>query len=302
MVAQGQSYPTTFLRNDSTFQDPISNNFSVNNPQYPYKSIFVALLAALGLTRTLLTTATTFYVATNGSDSNNGLTSGAPWLTFAHAMSVLTGQYDFGGQNVTLQANAGHANFTAQLAITPWVGGGTLTYDGGGGQISTTSADAISVNGDGIIFTYRNVKLITTTSGSCLNAINGCFVHQGIGVNLGASAGDHLLVQAFATLNIDASYTISGNFSAHVHANGQGGISTGTVNPIVTLTGTPAGTYFAYGSFIGFVFFTGSFSGASTITFKGFSFLNSAISDGGQGGVTWPGTNAVQLNRGGVVY
>ena len=27
MVAQGQSFPTTFLRSDSTFQDPILNNF-----------------------------------------------------------------------------------------------------------------------------------------------------------------------------------------------------------------------------------------------------------------------------------
>jgi len=38
---------------------------------------------------------TSYYIATAGSDSNNGLTTGTPWKTIAHAQSTLTGdQHD----------------------------------------------------------------------------------------------------------------------------------------------------------------------------------------------------------------
>src|SRR5215472_12188333 len=49
---QGISFPINFLRQDNSFQDPIANNLSSNNPAYPYASVFNALFAALGLTHT----------------------------------------------------------------------------------------------------------------------------------------------------------------------------------------------------------------------------------------------------------
>lgn len=38
------------------------------------------------------TCVTNYYIATNGSDSNNGTSAGAPWLTVGHAVAVLVGQ------------------------------------------------------------------------------------------------------------------------------------------------------------------------------------------------------------------
>src|SRR5437868_13802362 len=106
-MPQGQSYPTTFLRSDNSFQDPISNNLNPNNPNFPYTTLL----------RRKTNAPTTFYVATNGNDANDGLTLATPWLTFAHAMAVIGGQIDFSGQPNVLQLVAGHAAFTTTLNI-----------------------------------------------------------------------------------------------------------------------------------------------------------------------------------------
>ncbi len=110
-----------------------------------WSAISTADLPIGAIGRVHLTTPTTFYVATNGNDSNDGLTSLTPWLTLTHAMAVLIGQYDFGGQDVTLQANAGNASFVDQLHVTAWTGGGQFIFDGGGGSI--TVANSVLIEG-----------------------------------------------------------------------------------------------------------------------------------------------------------
>jgi hypothetical protein len=176
-----------------------------------------------GNARKLLTAATTYYIATNGNDANDGLTSGTPWATLAHAKSVLSGQIDFGGQQVTLQAVAGHANFTEQLNLFPWAGGGSLTYDGGGGSLSVTNNPAVACS----VPLPGNVTLanVTISASGSLNNPNG-ITHSGKGniiigpgVNFAACAGYHMnCANTGATILFGANYTISGDANFHMAA------------------------------------------------------------------------------------
>jgi hypothetical protein len=168
----------------------------------------------VGQARTLLTAATTYYIATNGSDANDGKTPATAWQTFAHAAAVLSGQIDFGGQTVTLQAVAGHAAFTSQLKIMPWIGGGALIFDGGGGSIATTGADAILITGGALPgnFTYQNVTLSTSGSGFCVHHQVGGIVNNGAGVTFNSAASAHFFTEGGtgAELFLTNGYTVAG--------------------------------------------------------------------------------------------
>jgi hypothetical protein len=274
-MPQGTSYPNTFLRNDNSWQDPITNNLVPANPVYPYKSIFTALFAALGLTRTLLTAATTFYIATNGSDANNGLTSGAPWLTFAHAMSQILNNYDFGGQTVTLQAVAGHAAFTGSgLHISPWTGGGAFVFDGGGGSIAVTNDNAIDAVEGALpgLATVQNVTLSTSGSsgtnttplGRGILVENGAKIIVGIGVTFSTCVSTQAQAANSAFLLFVKNYSINGGGLTHWTSSTAGLIV--AENLVITLTGTPAfGQAFCFSGTGGSSLVAGNtFSGAAT--------------------------------------
>ena len=257
--------------------------------------------------RTLLTTATTFYIATNGSDANPG-TAALPWLTFAHAMAVITGAIDFGGQVVTLQAQSGHAAFTSPLIITPWTGGGNFIYDGGGGSITATNTDAIHI-GPGSLpgsFTYQNVTLSTSGSpapgGTAANVahVAGGTVIQGPGVTHGACAGAHLSpgYGAGARLTLANSYTISG--AAQNHYKGGTAVIDGGSNPItVTIVGNPQFSTFVFVA-NGVVDLSAvTFSGARTGYQTGSALLNGVIFRNTGAANALPGNGTVALSSGG---
>lgn len=172
--------------------------------------------------RTLLTGPATRFIATNGNDSNDGLTSGTPWATFAHARSVLAGQLDFGGQTVTLQAVAGHAAFTEQLNLFSWVGGGSFIYDGGGGSIATTSQDAVFCGVPlGGNVTIQNVALSNSGSGfaNCIAHAGTGSIIIGSGIGFGASLLYHMVASGGgAAIKLSAPYTITGNAPRHMGA------------------------------------------------------------------------------------
>lgn len=173
--------------------------------------------------RSVLTKATTFYVATNGSDSNSGLSSSAPWLTLAHAMSTLSGQYDFGGQAVTLQAASGHAAFTSQLHITPWVGGGSFTFDGGAGSIAITGTSAAILDEHVGTATVQNVLMSSTGAQALdINCSGTLFLgsNSASGLTFGTCGGAHMRLRnpggtlfAFAG---GTTYNTTGGADSHV--------------------------------------------------------------------------------------
>ena len=112
----------------------------------------------------------TYYVRTDGSNSNNGLanTAGGAFLTIQKAIDTVSG-LDLGAYNVTIQV--GNGTYTGGASVVgPYLGSGTVTLQGdtttpSNVVISTTSADAISVTTNGRL-TVGGFKLQTATSGS----------------------------------------------------------------------------------------------------------------------------------------
>src|SRR5437016_3594788 len=95
--------------------------------------------AGSGGPRVPLTTATNvYYKPSTGSDSNPG-TVGSPWASPA----PLWNQYDFGGQNVTLNLLETTAT---QFIPKAWTGGGALNLDLGGFAINAVSQNCIPCN------------------------------------------------------------------------------------------------------------------------------------------------------------
>lgn len=189
--------------------------------------------------RKVLSGATTFYVASNGSDANDGLTSGTPWATLAHSLAVIYGQIDTGGNDITLQAVAGHANFTEHIEVKSWTGGGNFTFDGGGGTLTYVSNSAATPFGfDGVIlvtgvppgvFTYKNVTLISTTgtapNNSLLQVLTNGRINQGSGVVLGACNGTQLRINEAAGFIMNASFSVTGSAAQFLLADGGAFIS-----------------------------------------------------------------------------
>jgi hypothetical protein len=88
--------------------------------------------------RERLTAARTYYVRTDGSDSNTGLadTAGGAFLTIQHGLDVICGTLDFGVYNCTLQVRTGTFVGGAAQGPTPSAGGQLVIR--GNGVANTT--------------------------------------------------------------------------------------------------------------------------------------------------------------------
>jgi pectin methylesterase-like acyl-CoA thioesterase len=103
----------------------------------PWANLKATLLAYFqGLFREKLTAARTYWVRTDGSDSNDGLanTSGSAFLTVQKAIDVASA-LDNGGFNITIQL--GNGTYSAGASLKSFVGSGRIVIQGN----STTPAN-----------------------------------------------------------------------------------------------------------------------------------------------------------------
>jgi hypothetical protein len=131
--------------------------------------------------RDVLTANRTYYVRTDGSDSNTGLvnSSGGAFLTLQKAYDVITRALDLAGYKVTIQV--GDGAYTGNLTISqPWTGGGEVWVQGNSGtpanvHVSVASLDAFFATCvlPGFLV-IKDLKFSTTTSGFGIH-------HSGIG-------------------------------------------------------------------------------------------------------------------------
>jgi hypothetical protein len=195
--------------------------------------------------REKLTAARTYYVRTDGSDSNTGLadSSGGAFLTIQKAVDTVAG-LDTGGQTVTIHVSAtGTYTGTVILrAVTGVTGLGQLIIKG---DTSTPSNVHVSVTGScftasGIgfqsVWDIKDMKL--TGSAACLN-VNGSYVRWG-NLVFGVSSGPHISVVTQGKAVCLSSYHISGGASAHFYAESNAFIFaanfTVTMDASVTIT------------------------------------------------------------------
>lgn len=191
--------------------------------------------------REKLTAARTYYVRTDGSDSNTGLadSAGGAFLTLQKAWDVVS-SLDLSIYSVTVQVRDG--TFTGGInATTAPVGGGSVTIQGNSGTpsnvvISTTSADAFKFNGIYVNVLVKDLKAQTTTSGYGIQA-------DGPGINVswqnmdfGACANDHIYLTSGASGVVTGNYSITGAATSHIRLNR--GALLASSGRTVTITGT----------------------------------------------------------------
>jgi hypothetical protein len=230
--------------------------------------------------REKLTANRTYYVRTDGSDSNTGLvdSAGGAFLTLQKAWDVAA-TLDLAGFAITIQIRDG--TYTGGLLTSIPVIGGVATITGNAVTptnvvISTTSSDAINVSND-VKITLSNFKVQTTTSGYGIRAGTGASISFS-GLDFGACVNAHMLASGGAAISATANYTVSGASGNHYYAISGGSINVGAIT--VTISGTPAFAPFARGDRGGLVnSFSTTFSGGTTgsrysATLNGIVFSN----------------------------
>ncbi|QND50805.1 hypothetical protein HB779_02055 [Phyllobacterium sp. 628] len=196
--------------------------------------------------RQRLTGPLNLYVATTGSDSNNGLTSGTAFLTTQRAWNYIQNNLDLNGFVVTVNVatGAGYAGM---------IGSGFCT-----GQ---TSASSIVFLGNPT--TPTNVT-INATNACCFSAVNGAYftvagfqlgatgggLNQGIGLNaaqssqivsqnmsFGGCAVSHTFTSGGSYIFLQGPIAITSSSNSFIYSQFASGVN--VTQATITLTGTP---------------------------------------------------------------
>jgi hypothetical protein len=265
--------------------------------------------AVLAASRQLLSGNLNLYVnASTGSDSNNGLSSAAPLLTLQKAINILYQGYDLAGYTVTINATGAFTAGAFLAGLVPGSSGASgIVFDfAAGSSVTISSGDNFTCTGGG--YSITGLVTITNTDSSAgngygLNAFSGgtILISSGSAVTFGACAGAHMVADG-GYINIDGSYTISGNAPFHLFPFNGGIIQWPSESALTaTLSGTPAFTAFAFANTQGLIFaphtlvtFSGAASGSRySVT------LNSVINTEGGGANFFPGSSAGTTATGG---
>jgi len=226
------------------------------------------LRTSLGI-REKLTANRTYYVRTDGSNSNTGLTdsAGGAFLTIQAAIDAFFA-LDVGGFVVTVQVRSG--TFTGQISINGMPPGCTAsnplvvqgdTTTPSNVVISTTSQHAFIVSSGAEAY-IQGFKIQTTTSGTGLQVSDHARVVTNA-IEWGACATYHMEAKDGGEITLTGDYTISGSAVAHQHCTSNGYIL--YIGGTITLTGTPAFSAYYVGANNAYVQYgTTTFSGSAT--------------------------------------
>lgn len=196
--------------------------------------------AALSV-REQLTADRTYYVRTDGSDSNDGLsdTSGGAFLTIQKALQVAAG-VDLSG--FALKVKVGAGTYAENVVLPVLVGGfGTLEGDVSDWDavvISPASGDAVSIEGAGNFWTVLGVKVESATdSGITVNRLAALNYGQ---IDFGACALRHISCNNSAQFYAVGDSEISGSAQAHIFCSGASGVCASRTITIVGSIGFTA--------------------------------------------------------------
>lgn len=254
------------------------------------KAVKTAIAAAQ---QVVLASDTTYYVRTDGNDSNAGIanTSGGAWATIQHAVDTV-GTLDLNGHTVTIQV--GDGTYAAGVSRnTGFNRNGTVILQG---NVSTPSNCVISTSTSCLIFTNCVVtilgfKLVSAT-GSGISAARSLITINGA-MEYGACAGNQLAAFESATILVSANYVISGNAAAHF------GVINAAILFKTALTVTIAGTPFFSAAFANLTnlavlsLFTPNTVFSGSATGKRFIIADLSVVNAGSNAISGPSLNAV---------
>ena len=193
------------------------------------------------LFRELLTANRTYYVATTGSDSNDGLSVGTPFLTIQKALDVAA-SLDCSIYAVTIQVADG--TYSGACIVKPVMANGAYSIDSNAplrivGNTSNPQNVIIS-HANGFVCDHLSVPVYIagfkmTGANYGIIATNSIVAH---GSNHYATALVHLQVVDNAIVQTVANYSITAGAAIHVNALNGGMFR--CLFRTVTLTGTPA--------------------------------------------------------------
>lgn len=203
------------------------------------KQVYITMPAEqVAWARERLTAARTYYVRTDGSDSNTGLanTAGAAFLTTQKAADVATGTLDAGTYQVTIQIADG--TYTGATLVKPMLGTLPLIFRGN----NATPAN-VHLNTTGSSFTVDNAATAIKVLDLKMSATSNCLLASPAGkiefgnVVFGTATSRHINSAYFGYIGAISSYSITGGAIAHLLASGGTVLCSGLT---ITLTGTPA--------------------------------------------------------------
>ena len=246
--------------------------------------------------RETLTADRTYYVRTDGSDSNNGLanTSGGAFLTIQKAINVICETLDTSIYTAYMQIADG--TYTAANILKSHIGSLPYVIQG---NASTPANVHLNVTGacfassdNRVTAKIRNMKL-TSTSAAVYSSAG--IIELAEGIEFGTATGGHISTQYQGYINCTANYTISGGGGYHMQA--ANGAKIRNPNKTITITGSPSfSTAFAVASNVSHIVCLGNtYSGSATGV--RFSVTMNATID--SGATTLPGNSAGTTATGG---
>ena len=265
----------------------------------------LAEVRTVAVMRERLSAGRTYYVRTDGNDSNTGLvdSAGGAFLTIQKAVDTVYDNLDLNGQTVTIQVQDGTYTDGVVLA-NGHVGEGTVLLFGNTSTpascfVDTTSEDAIRAE-KGAVVTVRGFKLATTTSGIGLVAYTGAFISTQL-MEFGDCAGSQIEIGTGGTIIVDGDYAITGDAVSHYHAGSDGTISVAAIN--VAVTGSPAFSAYFAGAAEGTISFPNvTFSSTSATGPFFLAHKNGTIDIGSNNVATYiPGDASGTVNTGGII-
>lgn len=195
--------------------------------------------------RSPLTGARTYYVRTDGSDTNTGLvdSAGGAFLTIQKALDVVYGTLDLKGFDVTIQVRDG--TFARAVVLAPQVGKGNIILQGNNGTPANVILTATAIgelNGvvdvrNGAVLLVRDFAVNTVTSGSLLFAKAGGKIYFQ-NIRFGATVHHQIFASSGGYIEATGNYAITAAAASHIWANSLSEVRVQSWT--VTITGTPA--------------------------------------------------------------
>jgi hypothetical protein len=255
--------------------------------------------------REQLTANRTYYVATTGNDSNNGLTVGSPFLTIQKAVDVICGTLDCSSYTVTIQVADGTYTLSSQITLYPYLGTKPVIIQGN----ASTPANCIinsSVAGSTLFYvaspfqwTIRGFDMANSGSdANCVKAFDGMVLIQNC--RFGSTTGTQIIGLYSSLILLGGSITTYGTSGGFIASLNGANIRARDYSDYATIT-MSSPTYsivvYAYGS--GSVV-EALWYQAGSATGKRYQADKLALVDSGGNGATYiPGSIAGTTSLGG---